>query len=48
MRAGGESVKTILYFGDSNTWGYNPRDKRLYGMDERWPGVMRKSRGAGY
>jgi lysophospholipase L1-like esterase len=41
-------MKTILCFGDSNTWGYNPHDEQRYSMEDRWPGVMRKSLGAGY
>jgi lysophospholipase L1-like esterase len=40
-------MKTVLCFGDSNTWGYatveRPDDR--YGPDERWPGVMRSRLG---
>ena len=32
-------MKTILCYGDSNTWGYNPRGGR-YGPAVRWPAVM--------
>ncbi|NNE90420.1 MAG: SGNH/GDSL hydrolase family protein [Verrucomicrobiales bacterium] len=33
--------KTILCFGDSNTWGFVPgSDGERYGPDIRWPGVM--------
>jgi lysophospholipase L1-like esterase len=34
-------MKTILCFGDSNTWGWNPIAGQRYGRDQRWPGVMR-------
>ncbi len=33
--------KTILCYGDSNTWGHNPRTLERYGIQERWPGVLR-------
>ena len=29
-------MKTILCFGDSNTWGYSPSEMRRYGVSERW------------
>jgi lysophospholipase L1-like esterase len=32
-------MKTILCYGDSNTWGYNPRGGR-YGPETRWPMAM--------
>ena len=32
-------MKTILCYGDSNTWGYNPRGGR-YDYTIRWPTVM--------
>ena len=41
-------MKTILCFGDSNTWGWNPSTLSRYGRDERWPGVLRTQLGAGY
>jgi len=41
-------VRTVLCYGDSNTWGYLPGEegKRL-GYDERWPGVLRARLGGG-
>jgi len=30
----------ILCFGDSNTWGWNPRDKSRYGKETRWTGRL--------
>ena len=41
-------MKTILCYGDSNTWGYNPATKERYGRDERWPGVLRNELGEEY
>jgi lysophospholipase L1-like esterase len=41
-------VKTILCYGDSNTWGWNPTTQRRLAPDERWPGVLRENLGAGY
>jgi len=40
-------VKTILCFGDSNTWGSAtvPRPDGRYSEDERWPGVLRNRLG---
>jgi len=32
-------MKTVLCYGDSNTWGYNPRGGR-YDHSIRWPTVM--------
>lgn len=41
-------MKTILCYGDSNTWGYNPATGERYSRDERWPGVLRQELGEGY
>ena len=41
-------MKTILCYGDSNTWGWNPVNQTRYAMNERWPGVMRAELGADY
>lgn len=35
-------MKTILCFGDSNTWGAVPNENRRYTKDERWPALVRK------
>lgn len=40
--------KTILCYGDSNTWGYNPLTEGRYARDERWAGVLRRALGDGY
>jgi lysophospholipase L1-like esterase len=45
-------VRTILCYGDSNTWGCIPEQgdgpARRLGPDERWPGVLRRELGEGY
>ena len=40
--------KTILCYGDSNTWGWNPTTQARYVRHERWPGVLRQELGTGY
>mgnify|MGYP001308439636 FL=1 len=35
-------MQTILCFGDSNTWGYNPVDGSRYNFATRWPGALQK------
>jgi lysophospholipase L1-like esterase len=34
-------MKTILCYGDSNTWGYVPKTGERYDHDTRWPCVLR-------
>jgi len=49
-------MKTIVVFGDSLTWGYDPENElrpcnsklHRFGDDERWTGVMASGLGAGY
>lgn len=46
-------MKTILCFGDSNTWGFIPESiteafARRHPRDVRWPGVMQCELGAEY
>ncbi len=41
-------MKTILCYGDSLTWGYDPRDGSRYPFDQRWPGVLEKELGRGF
>jgi lysophospholipase L1-like esterase len=33
----GVIMKTILCYGDSNTWGFNPRTQERYDHKTRWP-----------
>jgi lysophospholipase L1-like esterase len=41
-------MKTILCYGDSNTWGCNPANEERFGMDIRWPAILRTTLGVGY
>jgi lysophospholipase L1-like esterase len=41
-------MKTILCYGDSLTWGHDPRDGTRYPFDQRWPGVLEKELGSGF
>ncbi len=43
-------MKTILCYGDSNTWGSatRPGDNQRYELGERWPGVLQQRLGAGW
>ena len=41
-------MKTILCYGDSNTWGYDPATAVRYAHDLRWPGVLQQELGRGY
>lgn len=41
-------MRNILCYGDSNTWGYDPRDASRYPAEVRWTGVLAKKLGAGY
>lgn len=41
-------MKTILCYGDSNTWGYHPATKERYSRTERWVGVLRQELGDDY
>jgi lysophospholipase L1-like esterase len=34
-------MKTILCYGDSNTWGYDPRTEGRYDHTTRWPMVLK-------
>lgn len=42
------SLKTILCYGDSNTWGAPPHGGRRFSADVRWAGVLRNTLGADY
>jgi lysophospholipase L1-like esterase len=41
-------VKTVLCYGDSNTWGYEPASGDRFPEDVRWPGVLARELGSGY
>jgi lysophospholipase L1-like esterase len=41
-------MKTVLCYGDSNTWGYEPATGSRYPEDVRWPGVLARELGDGF
>ena len=41
-------MKTILCYGDSNTWGYDPATQTRFPRNIRWPGVLKSELGEGY
>ncbi len=41
-------MKTIVCYGDSNTWGANPKDDTRLPIDTRWPGVLQELLGQNY
>jgi len=41
-------MKTVLCFGDSNTWGYDPATGTRFPRDVRWTGVLRQALGQDY
>ncbi len=41
-------MAVIVAFGDSNTWGYDPRSATRFAPDVRWTGVMQRALGAGH
>lgn len=41
-------MKSVLCFGDSITWGYDPRTAERFDIHTRWPGVMRDELGHDY
>jgi lysophospholipase L1-like esterase len=42
------AARTILCYGDSNTWGFDPEGLGRFSIHERWPGVLRDRLGDGY
>lgn len=41
-------AKKILCYGDSNTWGANPKTRTRYPADKRWTGIAQQVLGNGY
>jgi len=41
-------MKTILCYGDSNTWGYIPGSGARYARHQRWTGVLQRSLGGDF
>jgi lysophospholipase L1-like esterase len=41
-------MRTVLCYGDSNTWGYEPATGKRFPEDVRWPGVLARQLGEGF
>ncbi|MBD3390709.1 MAG: hydrolase [Chitinivibrionales bacterium] len=41
-------MRTIVCFGDSNTWGHDPASGERFPADVRWPGVLQAELGSAY
>ena len=41
-------MRTIMCYGDSNTWGADPETGERYAEDVRWPGILRSRLGEEY
>jgi lysophospholipase L1-like esterase len=41
-------MKTVLCYGDSNTWGFDPESRTRYPPDVRWTGVLAEQLGPDY
>jgi lysophospholipase L1-like esterase len=41
-------MRTVLCYGDSNTWGADPAGGERFGSEVRWPGVLRRELGSGF
>jgi lysophospholipase L1-like esterase len=41
-------MKTIVCYGDSNTWGHNPATQDRFPITQRWTGVLAQELGAEY
>lgn len=41
-------MRTVLCYGDSITWGYNPVDGSRFPFEQRWPGVLEATLGSGW
>jgi lysophospholipase L1-like esterase len=41
-------MRTVLCYGDSNTWGYEPATGERFPDDVRWPGVVARELGNGF
>src|SRR5215217_3966870 len=48
FRVGGDLVKTVLCYGDSNTWGSDPETGERFAPGMRWPGIVARELGDGF
>jgi lysophospholipase L1-like esterase len=46
--AGTSGMKSVLCYGDSNTWGYDPLTQARFPPEVRWTGVLAGCLGADY
>ncbi len=42
------AARTIVCFGDSNTWGFNPASGERFPPNVRWPGVLKATLGSAF
>ncbi|MBP1850028.1 SGNH/GDSL hydrolase family protein [Rhizobium halophytocola] len=40
-------MKSVLCYGDSLTWGYDPENLGRHALEDRWPSVLQRALGAG-
>ncbi|MDP3523986.1 MAG: arylesterase, partial [Hoeflea sp.] len=40
-------MKTVLCYGDSLTWGYDPETVGRHRLEDRWPSALAQSLGQG-
>lgn len=40
-------MKTVLCYGDSLTWGYDPENRARHALEDRWPSALAASLGEG-
>ena len=48
MRSETENMKTVLFYGDSNTWGFDPETGNRYSYEIRWTSICASILGEGY
>ena len=41
-------MRTVVCYGDSNTWGFDPETGERFAPDMRWPGVLARGLGGGF
>ena len=41
-------MRTVLCYGDSNTWGSDPETGERFAPEVRWPGVLARGLGEGF
>lgn len=41
-------MRTVLCYGDSNTWGFNPSTRERFSISERWTGILARELGPSF